>query len=335
MSIHYSLLGVVNTRVMFASAVRGGFAVPAYNFNNMEQLQAIVMACLETQSPVIIQVSKGARDYADRTLLSHMAHGAVEMMKREAEEKATGEIPIALHLDHGDSYGLCLSCIESGFSSVMIDGSHLPYKENTALTRKVVDAARLHDVTVEGELGVLAGVEDEVSAESHTYTRPEEVEDFVSRTGVDSLAISIGTSHGAYKFKVGQLPRIRLDILHEIERRIPGFPIVLHGSSSIPQDAVEAINRYGGSLKDSVGIPEEQLRDAARSAVCKINIDSDGRLVMTAKIREIFSLKPEEFDPRRYLGPAREALRAMYGRKNQDVLGSAGRAPEIMKAMKG
>jgi len=334
MSIHYTSLGIVNTRVMFGVAVQEGFAIPAYNFNNMEQLQAIIMACLETQSPVIIQVSKGARDYADRTLLSHMAHGAVEMMKREAGEKTVGEIPIALHLDHGDSYGLCVSCIESGFSSVMIDGSHLPYKENTALTRQVSDFAHLHDVTVEGELGVLAGVEDEVAAERHTYTRPEEVEDFVSQTGVDSLAISIGTSHGAYKFKAGQSPRIRLDILHEIERRIPGFPIVLHGSSSIPQDAVETINRYGGSLKDSVGIPEEQLREAAHSAVCKINIDSDGRLVMTAKIREIFSRKPEEFDPRKYLGPAREALRAMYGRKNRDVLDSAGRAPEIMRALK-
>jgi fructose-bisphosphate aldolase class II len=334
MSVHFRSLGLVNTRAMFAAAVQGGFAVPAYNFNNMEQLQAIIAACLETQSPVIIQVSKGARDYADRTLLSHMAHGAVEMMKREAGEKGSGEIPIVLHLDHGDSYDLCVSCIESGFSSVMIDGSHLCYEENTTLTRKVVDYAHLHEVMVEGELGVLAGVEDEVAAERHTYTRPEEVEDFLSRTGVDSLAISIGTSHGAYKFKVGQSPRIRLDILHEIERRIPGFPIVLHGSSSIPQDAVETINRYGGRLKDSAGIPEEQLRNAARSAVCKINIDSDGRLVMTAKIREIFSRTPEEFDPRKYLGPAREALREMYARKNREVLGSAGRAPEIMRAMK-
>jgi fructose-bisphosphate aldolase, class II len=333
MSIHYTSLGIVNTRVMFGAAVRGGFAVPAYNFNNMEQLQAIIMACLETQSPVIIQVSKGARDYADRTLLSHLARGSVEMMKREAGEKAIGEIPIALHLDHGDSYGLCVSCIESGFSSVMIDGSHLPYEENTALTHKVVDFAHQNDVTVEGELGVLAGVEDDVAADSHTYTRPEEVEDFIARTGVDSLAISIGTSHGACKFKAGQAPRIRLDILHKIERRIPGFPIVLHGSSSIPQDAVETINRYGGHLKDSIGIPEEQLRQAARSAVCKVNIDSDGRLVMTAKIREIFSRKPEEFDPRRYLGPAREALRAMYAQKNRDVLGSAGHAPEIMRAL--
>jgi fructose-bisphosphate aldolase, class II len=335
MSIYYPSLGFVNTRAMFTAAVQGGFAVPAYNFNNMEQLQAIILACLVTQSPVIIQVSKGARDYADRTLLGHMAHGAVEMMKRVAEEEKIGEIPICLHLDHGDSYELCVSCIESGFSSVMIDGSHHVYEDNAALTRKVVDFAHLHDVSVEGELGVLAGVEDEISAENHTYTRPEEVEDFISCTGVDSLAISIGTSHGAYKFKVGQTPRIRLDILHEIERRIPGFPIVLHGSSSIPQDAVETINRYGGSLKDSVGIPEEQLRDAARSAVCKINIDSDGRLVMTAKIREILSRKPGEFDPRKYLGPAREALHQMYSRKNREVLGSAGRAPEIMETSKG
>jgi len=216
----------------------------------------------------------------------------------------------------------------------MIDGSHLPYEENVRLTGKVVEYARPRDVTVEGELGVLAGVEDEVSAERHTYTRPEEVEDFVGRTGVDSLAISIGTSHGAYKFKEGQKPEIRLDILHEIERRIPGFPIVLHGSSSIPREAVEMVNRYGGRMKGSIGIPEDQLREAAKSAVCKINIDSDGRLVMTAKIREIFALKPEEFDPRKYLGPAREALRALYGRKNKDVLGSAGRAPEIMETLK-
>jgi fructose-bisphosphate aldolase class II len=329
MNMHYSSLGFINTNGMFAAAVKGGFAVPAYNFNNMEQLQAIVMACLETQSPVILQVSKGARDYADRTLLSHMGFGAVEMMKREAAEKEVGEIPIALHLDHGDSFELCVSCVETGFSSVMIDGSHLPYAENADLTRKVVDFAHLRDVTVEGELGVLAGVEDDVSATRHTYTRPEDVEDFIQRTGVDSLAISIGTSHGAYKFKPGQKPEIRLDILREIEKRIPGFPIVLHGSSSIPQDAVATINRYGGCLKDSIGIPETQLREAARSAVCKINIDSDGRLVMTAKIREILALKPEEFDPRKYLGPARDALRGMYREKNLNVLGSAGRAPEI------
>lgn len=328
----YKTLGFVNTKEMFAVAVKDEFAVPAYNFNNMEQLQAIVMACLETQSPVIIQVSKGARDYADRTLLSYMAQGAVEMMKREAKDRKLGEIPIALHLDHGDSLETCISCIESGFSSVMIDGSHLPHAENAELTRKVVEYAHQHDITVEGEIGILAGVEDDVSSETHTYTRPEDVQDFVSRTGVDSLAIAIGTSHGAYKFKPGQNPKIRLDILHEIERRIPGFPIVLHGSSSVPQDAVAIINKYGGKIKDSIGIPEDQLRQAARSAVCKINIDSDGRLVMTAKIREIFSLKPSEFDPRKYLGPARQALLEMYMRKNREVLGSADRAAEIIAA---
>jgi fructose-bisphosphate aldolase class II len=333
MQIHYLSLGFVNTKVMFAAAIRGGFAVPAYNFNNMEQLQAIVLACLETQSPVILQVSKGAREYADRTLLSHMGRGVVEMMKREADRKGIGVIPMALHLDHGDSFDLCVSCIETGFSSVMIDGSHLPYEENATLTRRVVEFAHLHDITVEGELGILAGVEDEVAADSHTYTRPDEVEDFVKRTGVDSLAISIGTSHGAYKFKTGQKPEIRLDILREIERRIPGFPIVLHGSSSIPQDPVATINRYGGRLKDSVGIPEEQLREAARSAVCKINIDSDGRLVMTATIRKILALQPEEFDPRKYLGPAREALFELYHGKNRNVLGSAGRAQDIMKEL--
>jgi fructose-bisphosphate aldolase class II len=334
MALHYSSLGFVNTRAMFARAIRGGYAVPAYNFNNMEQLQAIVMACLETQSPVILQVSKGARDYADRTLLGYMGRGAVEMMKREAGVKGMGEIPIALHLDHGDSFDLCVSCIETGFSSVMIDGSHLSITANAELTRKVVEIAHPREVTVEGELGVLAGVEDDVAADRHTYTRPDEVEDFIKRTGVDSLAISIGTSHGAYKFKSGQKPEIRLDILHEIERRIPGFPIVLHGSSSIPQEAVAMINRYGGSIKDSIGIPESQLREAARSAVCKINIDSDGRLVMTAKIREILALKPEEFDPRRYLGPAREALFALYQGKNRNVLGSAGKAQEIMKDLR-
>jgi fructose-bisphosphate aldolase, class II len=329
----YPSLGFINTKAMFAAAIRGGFAVPAYNFNNMEQLQAIVMACLETQSPVILQVSKGAREYADRTLLSHMGRGAVEMMKREAERKGLGAIPMALHLDHGDSVDLCMSCIETGFSSVMIDGSHLTNDENAALTRRVVEFAHPYNVTVEGELGILAGVEEDVATDRHTYTRPDEVEDFVERTRVDSLAISIGTSHGAHKFKAGQKPVIRLDILHEIEKRIPGFPIVLHGSSSVPQEAVATINRYGGRIKDPVGIPEAQLREAARSAVCKINIDSDGRLVMTAKIRQIFSLKPEEFDPRKYLGPAREALYELYREKNLHVMGSAGRAQEIMKEL--
>ena len=334
MAISYKSLGFVNTKKMFEKAVSGGFAVPAYNFNNMEQLQAIVLGCLESQSPVILQVSKGARDYADQTLLTYLGQGAIEMMRRKAKETGVCEIPIALHLDHGDSYETCVSCIESGFSSVMIDGSHLSYEENVALTKKVVEFAHKHDVTVEGELGVLAGVEDEVAAEHHTYTQPEEVQDFVSRTGVDSLAISIGTSHGAFKFKPGQKPEIRLDILREIEQRIPGFAIVLHGSSSVPQDAVEAINKYGGKLADSIGIPEDQLRNAAKSAVCKINIDSDGRLVMTAAVREVLAKKPEEFDPRKYLGPARDALKKMYKAKNDNVLGSSGHAPEIMAASK-
>ena len=315
--ISYKELGLVNSRDLFAKAMQGGYAIPAYNFNNMEQMQAIIAACVETKSPVILQVSSGARKYANQTLLRFMAQGAVEYAKELGYP-----IPIVLHLDHGDSFELCKNCIEFGFSSVMIDGSHLPYEENIALTRRVVDYAHQFDVTVEGELGVLAGVEDDVKAEHHTYTQPEEVEDFVKRTGVDSLAISIGTSHGAFKFKPGQKPEIRLDILTEIEKRIPGFPIVLHGSSSVPQDIVAQINAYGGKLKDSIGIPEDQLRKAARSAVCKINIDSDGRLAMTAAIRKVFVEKPEEFDPRKYLGPARDQLKELYKHKIVHVLGS-------------
>ena len=308
--VNYKDLGLVNTREMFAKAIKGGYAIPAFNFNNMEQMQAIIKAAVETKSPVILQVSKGARQYANATLLRYMAQGAVEY----AKELGCPNPQIVLHLDHGDTFETCKSCIDSGFSSVMIDGSHLPYEENVALTKKVVDYAHQFDVTVEGELGVLAGVEDEVSAEHHTYTRPEEVEDFVKKTGVDSLAISIGTSHGANKFKPEQCtrnadgvlvpPPLRFDILKEIEKRIPGFPIVLHGSSSVPQDKVAIINKYGGALKDAIGIPEDQLREAAKSAVCKINIDSDGRLAMTAAVREIFATKPAEFDPRKYLGPA-------------------------------
>lgn len=334
MAVSYKDLGFVNTRAMFQKAVDSAFAVPAYNFNNMEQIQAIVMACVESQSPVILQVSSGARKYANQTLLRWMGQGAVEMGREYAKEKGLGEIPISLHLDHGDTYELCVSCIETGFSSVMIDGSHLSYDENVALTKKVVEFAHKHDVTVEGELGVLAGVEDDVSAEHHVYTRPEEVEDFVSKTGVDSLAIAIGTSHGAYKFKPGTNPEIRLDILHEIEKKIPGFPIVMHGSSSVPQDAVETINKYGGKMESAIGVPEDQIRKATQSAVCKVNIDSDGRLVMTAKIREVFATKPAEFDPRKYLGPARDALKEMYVRKNKDVLGSANHAAEIMALLK-
>jgi fructose-bisphosphate aldolase class II len=321
--INYKDLGLVNTRDMFAKAMKGRYAIPAYNFNNMEQLQAIIQACCETNSPVILQVSSGARKYANQTLLRYMAQGAVEYAKELTNGKG---IPITLHLDHGDSFELCKNCIEYGFSSVMIDGSHHSYEENVALTRKVVEYAHRYDVTVEGELGVLAGVEDEVSAEEHTYTQPSEVQDFVSKTGVDSLAISIGTSHGAFKFKPGQDPKIRLDILAEIEKRLPGFPIVLHGSSSVPQDLVKIINEHGGKLKDAIGIGEDQLREAAKSAVCKINIDSDGRLAMTAAIRKEFVEKPSEFDPRKYLGPARDMLKQLYIRKNKEVLGSAGHA---------
>lgn len=315
--ISYKELGLVNSRELFAKAVKGGYAIPAFNFNNMEQMQAIVSACVETKSPVILQVSSGARKYANQTLLRYMAQGAVEYAK-----ELGANVPIVLHLDHGDTLELCKSCIDMGFSSVMIDGSHLSFNKNIELTKQVVEYAHKYDVTVEGELGVLAGVEDEVSAEHHTYTQPEEVEEFVKRTGVDSLAISIGTSHGAFKFKPGQKPEIRLDILKEIETRIPGFPIVLHGASSVPQEIVAEINQFGGRLKDSIGIPEDQLRKAAASAVCKINIDSDGRLAMTGAIRRVFAEKPEEFDPRKYLGPARDALKVLYKHKIVSVLGS-------------
>lgn len=334
--VNYKDLGFVNTKEMFAKAMEGKYAVPAYNFNNMEQLQAIMTACLESQSPVIIQVSSGARKYANQTLLRYLGQGAVEMMKEMAKEKGVKEVPVAMHLDHGDTFELCKSCIDSGFSSVMIDGSHHSFEENIALTKKVVEYAHQFDVTVEGELGVLAGIEDAVVAEKSTYTRPEEVEEFVKKTGVDSLAISIGTSHGANKFKPEQCtknadgvyipPELKFDILKEIEKRIPGFPIVLHGSSSVPREAVKIINDNGGGLKDSVGIPEEQIRKATQSAVCKVNIDSDGRLWMTAAIRKHFAENPGHFDPRQYLGPARQALVDMYKAKNENVLGSAGKA---------
>lgn len=329
--VSYKDLGLVNSREMFAKAIEGGYAIPAFNFNNMEQMQAIIQACVETSSPVILQVSSGARKYANQTILRYMAQGAVEYAKELGKN-----IPIVLHLDHGDTFELCKSCIDMGFSSVMIDGSSLPYDENVALTRRVVEYAHQHDVTVEGELGVLAGVEDEVSSEVSHYTRPEDVEDFVKKTGVDSLAISIGTSHGANKFKPEQCtrnadgvlvpPPLRFDILEEIEKRIPGFPIVLHGSSSVPQEYVRTINAHGGALKDAVGIPEDQLRKAAKSAVCKINIDSDGRLAMTAAVRTVFDEKPAEFDPRKYLGPARDNMEKLYRHKIVNVLGSAGKA---------
>ena len=322
--LHYKELGLVNSRELFKGAIKGGYAIPAFNFNNLEQLQAIISACVETKSPVILQVSKGARKYANQTLLQYLAKGAVEYAK-----ELGCQIPIVLHLDHGDSFETCKSCIETGFSSVMIDGSHFTFDENIKVTREVVDFAHKFDVTVEGELGVLAGIEDEVSSEHTSYTRPQEVEEFVKRTGVDSLAISIGTSHGAFKFKVkpGELPPpLRFDILEECEIRIPGFPIVLHGASSVPQDIVDEINKYGGKMENTAGVSEDQLRRAAKSAVCKINIDSDGRLAMTAAIRKVFVEKPGEFDPRNYLGPARDKLKELYKHKIVNVLGSDGKA---------
>ena len=331
--VSFKELGLVNTREMFAKAVKGGYAIPAFNFNNMEQLQAIIQAAAELRSPVILQVSKGARNYANQTLLRYMAQGAVEYAKELGWENPQ----IVLHLDHGDSFELCKSCVDFGFSSVMIDASSLPYEDNIALTKKVVDYAHKYDVTVEAELGVLAGVEEEVASEVSHYTKPEEVVDFATRTGCDSLAISIGTSHGAYKFKpeqctrdpkTGRLvpPPLAFDVLKGVEEQLPGFPIVLHGSSSVPQEYVDMINKYGGKLPDAVGIPEEQLRLASKSAVCKINIDSDSRLAMTAAVRKDLYENPGHFDPRQYLKPARDEMKKMYIHKIVEVLGSDGKA---------
>ena len=331
--ISYKDLGLVNTREMFAKAVKGGYAIPAFNFNNMEQLQAIIMAAAETKSPVILQVSKGARNYANSTLLRYMAEGAVAYAKELGWEHPQ----IVLHLDHGDSYELCKDCIDMGFSSVMIDASSKPFEENIEISKKVADYAHKYDVTVEAELGVLAGVEDDVASEKSHYTRPEEVIEFSTRSGCDSLAISVGTSHGAYKFKpeqctvdpqTGKLvpPPLAFDVLHEIEKKLPGFPIVLHGSSSVPQEYVDMCNKYGGNLPNAIGIPEEQLREAAKSAVCKINIDSDSRLAMTGAIRKHLAENPSHFDPRQYLKPARDAMNEMYIHKIINVLGSDGKA---------
>ena len=327
--VDYKKIGLVNTREMFKRAVSGGYAIPAFNFNNLEQLQAIITASSELKSPVILQVSKGARNYANPILLRYMAEGAVEF----AKSLGCHHPEIVLHLDHGDTFELVKSCVDMGFSSVMIDGSSKPYEENIALTKQCVEYAHKYDVTVEAELGVLAGVEDEVSSEESHYTKPEEVIDFSQRSGCDSLAISIGTSHGAYKFKpeqctrdpkTGRLipPPLAFDVLHEIEKKLPGFPIVLHGSSSVPQKYVDIINKYGGNLPDAVGIPEEQLRKAAKSAVCKINIDSDSRLAYTAGVRETLALHPEYFDPRQYGKVARAYMTEMYEHKITDVLGS-------------
>ena len=312
-------MALVTTTEMFKKAYDGGYAVGAFNVNNMEIIQGITEAAGELKAPVILQVSKGARAYANHTYLVKLVEAAVI---------ENPEIPIALHLDHGDSFELCKSCIDGGFTSVMIDASSKPYEENIALTRKVVEYAHDHGVVVEAELGTLAGVEDEVSvdADKAMYTHPEEVVDFATRTGCDSLAIAIGTSHGAYKFKPGTKPQLRFDILAEVEKRLPGFPIVLHGSSSVPQKFVDLINQYGGKMPDAIGVPEEMLREAARMAVCKINIDTDLRMAMTASIRQHFAEHPDHFDPRQYLKPAREAIKDMVKHKIVDVLGCDGKA---------
>ena len=303
---------------MFEDAYKGGYAIGAFNVNNMEIIQGITEAAKKLNAPLILQVSKGARAYANHTYLVKLV---------EAAEKETG-LPIALHLDHGPDFETCKSCIDGGFTSVMIDGSSLPYEENVALTKKVVEYAHAHGVVVEGELGTLAGVEDDVAvAEGNaSYTDPAQVYDFVTRTGVDSLAIAIGTSHGAYKFKPGQKPQLRFDILEQVSEKLPGFPIVLHGASSVPQEFVKEINSYGGKMPDAIGIPEEMLAKAATMAVCKINIDSDLRLAMTAAIRKHFAEHPDHFDPRQYLKPAREAIQGMVEHKINDVLGCAGKA---------
>ncbi len=312
-------MALVTTTEMFKKAYEGGYAIGAFNVNNMEIVQGITEACAENKAPVILQVSAGARKYANHTFLVKMVEAA--MIEHP-------EIPMALHLDHGDSFELCKSCIDGGFSSVMIDGSHLDYEENVALTKKVVEYAHAHGAVVEGELGRLAGIEDDVnvSDEDASYTNPAQVQDFVERTGVDSLAIAIGTSHGAYKFKPGQKPQLRFDILKEVEERLPGFPIVLHGASSVMPEFVKMINENGGNMPDAIGIPEEMLREAAKMAVCKINIDSDLRLALTGTVRKYFNDNPAHFDPRQYLGPARTAIKEMVAHKLVNVLGCNGKA---------
>ncbi len=309
---------LVNTKEMFAKAYEGGYAIGAFNVNNMEIMQGIVEACKELNSPVILQVSGSARKYAHHPYLYHMVQAAVE---------ETG-LPIALHLDHGSSFELCKDVIDGGFTSVMIDGSHLPYEENVELTRRVVEYAHARGVTVEGELGQLAGVEDEVSVESDkaNYTDPDQVQDFVTRTGVDSLAIAIGTSHGAFKFKPGQKPQLRFDILREVMQRLPGFPIVLHGASSVMPEYVATVNEFGGQMADAIGIPEDMLREAATLAVCKINVDSDLRLAMTAGVRRHLAENPTHFDPRQYLGDGRNCITEVVKHKIQNVLGSVDKA---------
>ncbi len=317
-------MALVTTKEMFEKAYGGGYAVGAFNVNNMEIIQGITEAAIAQKSPLVLQVSKGARGYAKHAYLMKLIEAAII----DAQESAGFDLPIAVHLDHGDSFELCKSCIDGGFTSVMIDGSSRGFKENIAVTKQVVEYAHAHGVVVEAELGTLAGVEDEVnvSAEDSSYTKPEEVEEFVNATGCDSLAIAIGTSHGAYKFKPGTKPQLRFDILEEVSRRLPGFPIVLHGSSSVPQQFVKMINENGGNMPGASGIPEEQLRQAAEMAVCKINIDSDLRLAMTASVRKYFNEHPDHFDPRQYLKPARQAIKEMVEHKIVNVLGSNGKA---------
>jgi len=317
-------MAIVTTKEMFKKAYDGGYAIGAFNVNNMEIVQGITEAAIEQHAPLILQVSKGARAYAKHVYLMKLIEAAIE----DAEQTAGFDLPICVHLDHGDTFELCKSCIDGGFSSVMIDASGKPFEENIAITKQVVDYAHDHGVVVEAELGTLAGVEDEVkvSAADSSYTRPEDVQEFVQRTGCDSLAIAIGTSHGAYKFKPGTKPQLRFDILEEVSKRLPGFPIVLHGSSSVPQEFVETINANGGNMPGAIGVPEEQLRKAASMAVCKINIDSDLRLAMTASIRKFFNEHPDKFDPREYLKPARAAIKDMVAHKLVDVLGCNGKA---------
>jgi len=317
-------MAIVTSKEMFEKAYKGGYAIGAFNVNNMEIIQGITEAAMEEHAPLILQVSKGARSYAKHVYLMKLIEAAVQ----DAEQSAGFDLPICVHLDHGDSFELCKSCIDGGFTSVMIDASSKPFEENIAVTKKVVEYAHDHGVVVEAELGTLAGIEDEVnvSSEDSSYTRPEDVQEFVERTGCDSLAIAIGTSHGAYKFKPGTKPQLRFDILEDVSRRLPGFPIVLHGSSSVPQEFVERINKYGGNMPGAVGVPEEQLRKAASMSVCKINIDSDLRLAMTATIRQYFSEHPDHFDPRQYLKPARENIKAMVKHKLVNVLGCNGKA---------
>ena len=317
-------MAIVTTKEMFQKAYEGGYAIGAFNVNNMEIVQGITEAAIDQRAPLILQVSKGARAYAKHVYLMKLIEAAIA----DAEQTAGFDLPICVHLDHGDSFELCKSCIDGGFSSVMIDASGKPFEENIAITRQVVEYAHDHGVVVEAELGTLAGIEDEVnvSAEDSSYTRPEDVQEFVERTGCDSLAIAIGTSHGAYKFKPGTKPQLRFDILEEVQRRLPGFPIVLHGSSSVPQEFVQMINENGGNMPGAIGVPEDQLRQAASMAVCKINIDSDLRLAMTATIRKYFHDHPDHFDPRQYLKPARAAIKDMVAHKIVDVLGCNGKA---------